>query len=416
MPGIDERKDRQRRYLIFWLVLAVSALTILGGVLARRDRSTLLRWSVFLSTDPEQGRAVFQEKGCIRCHSVNGVGGKIGPDLGGLGAEPSGPAFLVTAMWNHAPHMWAYMQAEHLSYPTLSYEEAAQVVAYLYMANRKDGKGNARHGRLLFGADGCVRCHSVTGTGENGDHPSEAFRADAIETPTAWVQALWNNAPAMEEAMQKTGLPWPKLNSSDLNDLFAYVRESVHNPVVSQQSAGNAEKGWQVFQSKGCIDCHAPQDEGPSSPQNWRSGTFMQVGELMWNDGPSMLRAMQEHGLASPRLTAEEMRDLAAFVYALRYFDPPGSAIVGRSIFQWRGCSRCHGQQAQGTALAPALRGLGRNYNSISLAAALWSHGRKMYQRNQQLGLGWPTLEPGDVGDLLAFLNAPMEQGPQQNQ
>ena len=408
MPGTEEPRKSQRRYLLLWLILAVSATAILGGVLAVHDRGTLLRWSVFLSTDLDQGRVVFQQKGCIQCHSVNGVGGKMGPDLGGERGDPAGLAFLVTAMWNHAPNMWEYMRAEHFSYPTLSYEQAAQLVAYLYMSSRMDAMGDAQRGRLLFSTDGCIRCHAVTG--RNGEHLMEAVGADAIQTPMVWAQVMWNHTPAMQEAMRKAGLPWPKLKDSDLNDLFAYVRQSIQDPVVPQQFPGDPERGWQVFQSKGCINCHAPRDKNPSGPENWQSLTFMQVGQLMWNSAPTMLRAMQDRGMASPRLTGEEMADLAAFVYALRYFDPPGSAIVGRSLFHWRGCSRCHGQEAQGTALAPALRGQGRNYNSISLATALWSHGHKMFQCNQELGLGWPTLQPSDVGDLLAFLNAPVEQ------
>ena len=31
--------------------------------------------------DPARGRKVFVEKGCVACHSVNGVGGDIGPSL-----------------------------------------------------------------------------------------------------------------------------------------------------------------------------------------------------------------------------------------------------------------------------------------------------------------------------------------------
>jgi cytochrome c553 len=188
------------------------------------------------------------------------------------------------------------------------------------------------------------------------------------------------------------------------------VRQDAGTPVVSEQFVGDQEKGWQAFQSKGCIECHSVRGESPSNPKNWPSRTFMQVDELMWNSAPAMLRAMHNHAMADPQLTGEEMTDVAAFVFALQYFDPPGSAIVGRSVFQWRRCSHCHGEEAQGTSLAPPLRGQGRNYNSISLATALWRHGRRMFQRDQQLGLGWPTLQPGDVGDLLSFLNSPMSQ------
>lgn len=389
-----------------WLILALAALAILGSVLAVKDRSVLLRWSVFLSTDIGQGRAVFQKKGCIHCHSVNGMGGSIGPDLGE--GKPSSVAFLVTAMWNHAPNMWAYMRAERFSYPTLDYEQTAQLVAYLYMASRLDARGDAQRGRLLFAKYRCTQCHSAART--PGPHDTTLTDPQAVRTPAAWAQAMWDSAPAMKKTMQEAGVSWPVLESSDLSDLYAYIRSRLHGSSLPPPMLGNPEKGWQLFQSYGCVDCHGLQGNGPGSPGTWRSLTFLQLGQAMWSNAPAMLAAMKERGMASPRLTGNQMDDVAAFVYTLRYFDPVGSAIVGRSVFEWRGCNRCHGKDAQGSSVAPALRGQGRNYNSISLATALWSHGPKMFERSQQLGIGWPRLQPSDVGDLLAFLNTPREQ------
>ncbi|HVB98031.1 MAG TPA: c-type cytochrome [Candidatus Dormibacteraeota bacterium] len=397
---------QSRRHPVVWLILALAALAVLSGVLAVQDRNILLRWSVFLSTDIEQGHAVFQEKGCVHCHAVNAVGGSIGPDLGE--GKPSSVAFLVTTMWNHAPNMWAYMRAERFSYPTLDYEQTAQLVAYLYMASRMDAQGDAEQGRLLFAKYRCSQCHFVTAT--PGPHATPLDDPHALRSPMVWVQAMWNSTPAMEEATRKTGVAWPVLESSDLADLYAYVRSGLHDSSFPERFLGDPKKGWQLFQSKGCLDCHALRGDGPQSPGAWRSLTFMQVGQAMWSNAPAMLAAMKERGLASPRLTGKDLADLAAFIYTLRYFDPVGSAIVGRSVFRWRGCSHCHGREAQGSSIAPALRGQGRNYNSISLATALWSHGPKMFQRSQELGIGWPRLHASDVGDLLAFLNTPREQ------
>lgn len=407
-----------RRYTILWSVLAAAALTILASVVVTHDRQTLLRWSVFLSTNPQEGGVIFREKGCIHCHSVNGVGGRAGPDLGGAGGHPADLAFLVTAMWNHAPNMWGRMQAERLSYPTLTYEETAHLATYLYMASHMDGQGNAQQGKRLFTSKECIRCHGITNN-KGGQRPLWVALG-AAATPTAWTESIWNDAPSMENAMQKAGLAWPKLDAADLNDLFAYIRQSGgHCAAGTQQFPGDPEKGWRVFQAKSCIGCHKLEDDtglhAGLQPENWLAPTFSAVGESMWNHVPEMQRAMQNQGLSYPHLSEEEMTDLIAFVYSLRYFDPPGSPVVGRSIFSWRECNLCHGEEAQGTNLAPALRGLGKNYNSISLATALWNHGQKMYSRTQKSSLDWPTLRPKDIGDLLAFLNSPMaEPRPQQ--
>jgi len=34
------------------------------------------------------GRAVYEAQGCARCHAINGQGGRMGPDLTRVGAQP----------------------------------------------------------------------------------------------------------------------------------------------------------------------------------------------------------------------------------------------------------------------------------------------------------------------------------------
>ena len=55
--------------------------------------------------NPMKGKLVFEKKGCISCHTVQGQGGKIGPDLC---KNLYYGSFLQLAgvMWNHAPEMF----------------------------------------------------------------------------------------------------------------------------------------------------------------------------------------------------------------------------------------------------------------------------------------------------------------------
>jgi mono/diheme cytochrome c family protein len=103
------------------------------------------------------------------------------------------------------------------------------------------------------------------------------------------------------------------------------------------------------------------------------------------------------------------MADLAIFLYSLRYQEPSGSPHVGASIFAWRGCADCHGARAQGTERGPALRGRGQPYTAVRLANNLWRHGASMYEQSRKAGQSWPMLQDSDVGDLLSFLNTPVE-------
>jgi hypothetical protein len=53
------------------------------------------------------------------------------------------------------------------------------------------------------------------------------------------------------------------------------------------------------------------------------------------------------------------------------------------------------------------LKRAGRFFTPVNFAQALWSHGPRMYSKAEDLGLGWPTLNEGDLSHLLAFLNSP---------
>ena len=61
----------------------------------------------------ERGRALFTGKGCVVCHSINGVGGKAGP---ALDADPSAPGLDVfefaARMWRGAPTMIVLQEME----------------------------------------------------------------------------------------------------------------------------------------------------------------------------------------------------------------------------------------------------------------------------------------------------------------
>ena len=80
--------------------------------------------------DPLAGSRVFGSKGCAKCHAVNGVGAKVGPDLGRIQANRSFND-LAEAMWNHGPTMAEAMLARGIERPSLNASELRNLVAYL---------------------------------------------------------------------------------------------------------------------------------------------------------------------------------------------------------------------------------------------------------------------------------------------
>ena len=70
------------------------------------------------SQDPLAGSRVFGAKGCVKCHSVNGVGGRVAPDLART-MRPRSFVDLATAMWNHLPNMTDRMKQLGIARPQL---------------------------------------------------------------------------------------------------------------------------------------------------------------------------------------------------------------------------------------------------------------------------------------------------------
>lgn len=80
-----------------------------------------------------RGRRLFARKGCVVCHSVNGVGGSVGPNLDAVTAVPyANPFDFVARMWRGAPAMIA-LQERELGYRIeLEGDEIADITAFAH--------------------------------------------------------------------------------------------------------------------------------------------------------------------------------------------------------------------------------------------------------------------------------------------
>jgi cytochrome c2 len=79
--------------------------------------------------DQNKGQAVFQKKGCVRCHSVNGGNG-IGPDLAAAKGINT-PIRWTEAMWNHVPEMKEAAQRIGITWPHFENREMNDLLAYI---------------------------------------------------------------------------------------------------------------------------------------------------------------------------------------------------------------------------------------------------------------------------------------------
>ena len=72
--------------------------------------------SYLLPGNPLDGSRLFSDKGCLGCHSVYGVGGIAGPELGqGILKRPL--LDIAGVMWNHSPGMVHLFQEMRTALP-----------------------------------------------------------------------------------------------------------------------------------------------------------------------------------------------------------------------------------------------------------------------------------------------------------
>lgn len=384
------------------------AIAALIGVLVW-ERWPAPRRSVYAIGVPEKGAALFfGSKQCATCHSINGAGGRVAPDLSGK--RPGAPAmgWLTAVLWNHAPGMWRQMRHGNVAYPHLNSEEMAHILAFLYQAGNVDRAGNADAGHRVFNEKGCVRCHSVRS--EGAKTAPELAPIPAGGGSTEWTRAMWNHAQSMIEPVTRTLGQWPQFKGAEMNNLIAYVGLGTPaSPARERELGGSAERGWRVFQAK-CIECHSVRGQGGRSgpelgPENDLPLSTAQFATLLWNHAPAMLKKVREKDMPAPLLQGDEIVDLRAFLASLRYFEPTGSPFVGERVFTERGCAQCHGAAGEGTQLGPRIQTGPDAYTTVSFATALWRHGPRMIDRAEASGAKWPILQATDVGDLISFLN-----------
>jgi mono/diheme cytochrome c family protein len=357
--------------------------------------------------DPLAGSQVFGAKGCSKCHAVNGVGGKVGPDLARI-TRPRSFYDLATAMWNHLPRMTERMQQLGIARPNLSNVEAGDLVAFLYTLNYFDPPGNRDTGRRLFSEKRCVVCHQINGTGGVvGPNLDAVGRAGAV----AVTAAMWNHGPTMMATMRAKGIERPTFTGAELRDLLAYLTPAdtaAAGPVYALR--GRIEPGRALFIEKRCIECHSVGGQGgrvgPDLVERGVHRSLIEFAAAMWNKAPKMLAAMQPLGIVVPHLEPDEMADIIGYLYSVRYFAGGGTVSRGWSVASDKGCLRCHavsGERGKPASDLTQARGLD---SPPAVLAALWNHAIVTATTPSGEKTPWPELRAEQMADLVSLLGS----------
>jgi cytochrome c len=253
--------------------------------------------------DAGRGRRVFVAKRCGECHGTKMAlreGIRPVADWDSL----ADPIALAQQMWNHSRDMRGALDGSAISYPRLSTQELADLLADLRRTVQRGQAGEfspapAESGRKLFEAKGCAECH----------RGSLALESRATRySLTDFAAAMWNHP---FRTMPNPG----QLTYGEMRDLVGYL--------VSMQffeERGNPDRGGRVFARKRCALCH----DNPSTGAPARStlaGTMTSFGMVaaLWKHGPAMLDRMRREKIAWPHFDGSDMADVTAYLHGVEF-------------------------------------------------------------------------------------------------
>jgi mono/diheme cytochrome c family protein len=345
-----------------------------------------------IDADARRGEAFFEKQKCNTCHSVGIAvrGNGKAPDLAASADREYTPSGLASRMWNHAPAMWEQIGKAGLTLPSVSEQDAADLYAFFYAARYFEKASDAGRGKRAFTEKHCADCHALAPGGPQIGPAVSTWQS--LGDPIALVERMWNHLSQMQTETGKRKIAWPELTTQDLGDILLYLRTV---PGVKGTSSGlqlaSGTNGKQLFESKGCVNCHKGS---LALDKRLANQTLTGIAADMWNHGPRM----KQPGI---KLTEDEMRQLLAYLWGNQFFSSKGNSARGRKVFETKQCGTCHGQ-----GVAPKIEG-NPQFSDISLVSALWKHGPRMLATLKSKNMAWPQLTAGQMSDLVAYLATP---------
>jgi cytochrome c2 len=358
--------------------------------------------------NPTAGRQIFLERGCVRCHSIWGNGGTLGPDFAIVGAGRSMQQ-LAGLFWNHTPRMIETVRRRGVQWPTFTEAELADIISYVYYVKLFDEPGNADLGERWFREKRCLECHSVGGTG--GRVGPTLDRYAQYIAPIMLAEGMWNHGPAMQARQSAQGVPIPSFVGREMADIQAYIRQAsaLGARDVMFLQPPNPGNGRQVFATKGCTRCHGPGGRGTAFGPDLRTATvrlrLSEIAGVLWNHSFQMSSAMRARGFTFPQFQGTEMADVIAYLYYLRFNEAGGNARQGAQVFERNGCANCHARDAR-PSIGPDLSRSQAIRTLLGLATAMWNHAPAMFDRAQLERVEWPRFEHDEMRDLAEYLRS----------
>ncbi len=385
---------------------------------AAPDRAAVLAQSA----DPKRGEMIYRGR-CAACHGRRGEGG--------IGNTLNSPSFLSIA----SPQFFRDMVIsgrKHTAMPAsynLSTGEIADLVGYLRSWARPRHSlaevqallpaASTDVGGKIYSAR-CASCHGGKGEGGIGSRlNSDSFLRLADD------RFLFA---AVSEGRPGTAMPsWYFLPARDVADLLKFIRSWQKGAVIALDRParrGEPEFGKLIY-DKACVSCHGPEGRGGVGGQIGNPGFLASAkDEFLWRtiahgkQGSGMRGFLEGRSIGTlMSLNSSDIDHVVSYLRTLgvkprvdlldREF-PGASAAMGKELFLGKGgCSKCHGEQGEGSS-GPSLNSLGflkaASNGYLAATIIMGRQGTEMRPFGQEGNV--VNLSQREVMDLVAFIRS----------
>lgn len=328
----------------------------------------------------------FERLDCLSCHRVDGRGGTIRPDQGGMEGPDLSRAGLVPYDTNwHEKHVAKASVAQVGPWKTAFRPVASedQVLLSVYLRTRVAAP-QLVEAKSVFHSAGCLGCHKVSGVG--GDDGPELTRAGFKDpgqvsfehVPGKGSMGNWMaehfRAPA--SVVVGSQMPAATLSEKEIQQLTFYTlslrRKELRDIYLPKDRIQATKFGTREFTTDGatlygafCVGCHGQDGRGRRLPglvsfPSIANPDFLAIAPDI------LIEQTVQHGRPGRRmpgwlrpdgLRPEEVKAVIAYVRAMGAVqaesDPhparwvAGNAAQGKRIFEST-CAGCHGAQGKG--------------------------------------------------------------------
>lgn len=386
-----------------------------------------------------RGKTLVDTKGCIGCHTLDGRGGAIGPDITFVGDKTrhdfdfthfEGEEHTVAA-WLHKHFVDPSELSPGTSMPDLNLnsDDAIALTAYVlslrtknmplsYVVKRAVGAETPPPptGQDLY-KQMCSACHGQDGR----ESEVPGIRSPALNNPDFLAVASDDYLRfIIDQGRSNTSMPgWGPdtdgISYEEIDQIVAHIRgwES-KAPDIGEvlNRTGDAVAGAGYYEGM-CSNCHGGQGEGGigialNSPTFLGVATDRFLAESIMHGRPGTAMASWKH------LDAQSVADLVSHIRGwqaeppafeevlanLNTQEPAGNAAYGEALFAGK-CMPCHGPNGEG--------GIGVRLNSpniIPIVSDQFLYRTITRGRTSTAMPAWPQLNAEQVAGLIAFMRS----------